>query len=93
MTYKEIIDKTAEKFNLPEEVIKLAYESYWEFIRMTIKELPLKEELLESDFSQLRTNFNIPTLGKLTCTYGRYLGVNKKYEILKSLKKDENKEA
>lgn len=64
--------KVAKELNLSVEVVELAYKTYWKFIRETIKELPLKEDLSEEEFRQLKTNFNIVSLGKLSCTYDRY---------------------
>ena len=64
--------KVAEEMNIPVEVVELAYKSYWKFIRKTIQELPLKEDLSEEEFAKLKTNFNIVSLGKLSCTYDRY---------------------
>ena len=66
--YKQV----AEEMNIPVEVVELAYKSYWKFIRKTIQELPLKEDLSEEEFAKLKTNFNIVSLGKLSCTYDRY---------------------
>ena len=66
--YKQV----AEEMNVPVEVVELAYKSYWKFIRKTIQELPLKEDLSEEEFAKLRTNFNIVSLGKLSCNYDRY---------------------
>lgn len=86
MSYQEILKEVAIELNLPVEVVKLAYESYWDFIRRTITSLPLKEPLNEEDFSKLRTNFNIPSLGKLTCTYKRMLGVKKSFEYIKRIR-------
>ena len=65
MNYKDTIDYVANKLELPQEVVKEAYESYWKFIRQIISELPLKDELSEEEFNRLRTNFNIPSIGKL----------------------------
>lgn len=86
MSYQEILKKVAIELNLPVEVVRRAYESHWTFIRETIKRLPLKEPLNEEDFSKLRTNFNIPSLGKLTCTYERMLGVKKRFEYIKRMR-------
>lgn len=82
-----ILQKISLELNLPLEVVKAAYESYWKFIRETVKILPLKEDLNEEEFSKLRTNFNIPSIGKLTCTFNRYLGVKKQYKMFKELQK------
>ena len=75
MNYSDILKQVSDELELPLDVVKLAYESNWKFIRETIKDLPLKEDLTEEEFSKLQTNFNIPSLGKLTCTYDRFKGV------------------
>lgn len=86
MTYKEIVPLLSEELEIPEEVIDTAYKSFFEFIRETITALPLKEELSEEDFNKLRTNFNIPSLGKLHCTYERYTGMKERLNYIRKLK-------
>lgn len=88
MTYLNILNKVSDELGLPFEVVKTTYESYWKFIRETIQALPLKEDLSEEEFSKLRTNFNIPSIGKLSCTYKRYIGLKKQYERYKKLRDD-----
>ena len=80
MDSKEIIQTVSKKLNIPYEVVNKAYSSYWEFVKNTIEKLPLKEDLTEEQFSQLRTNFIVPSLGKLNCTYERMLGIKQKYK-------------
>lgn len=94
MTYIEIITIISKELNLPIEVVDKVYKSYWQYIKNTIQDLPLKENLTEEQFSELRTNFNIPSLGKLTCTYNRMQKVKKRFEYIKNLRKstNENKE-
>lgn len=75
---RNTLNRLSKELNLPTEVIIKAYKAYWRFIRETIEVLPLKEELDEEAFSKLKTNFNIPNLGKLHCTYSRYRGVKLK---------------
>lgn len=87
MKYPDIIDKVSKELDIPPEVVAKAYESYWEFIKQTVQSLPLKEDLSEEEFAGLRTNFNIPSLGKLTCTYDRMIGVKKRLEYIKQIKK------
>ena len=53
MNSKEIIQTVSKKLDIPYEVVNKAYSSYWEFVKETIKKLPLKEELTEEQFSQL----------------------------------------
>ena len=59
----EIYKEVAGELNLPKEVVKKAYQSFWKFIKVTISNLPFKDELTQEEFDQLRTNFNIPSLG------------------------------
>ena len=90
MSYKETIDYVANKLELPQEVVKEAYESYWKFIRQIISELPLKDELSEEEFNKLRTNFNVPSLGKLSCTCARCKAIKDRYKHIKKLRDDNN---
>lgn len=87
MSYPDIIGKVSEELNLPKEVVDKAYKSFWLFINQSIQSLPLKENLNEEDFAKLKTNYNIPSLGKLTCTYERMLGVKKRFNFLKQIRK------
>lgn len=79
-----IYQKVSKELGFPVEVVKKAYECYWEFIRKTIQELPLKEDLSEEEFKKLKTNFNIVSLGKLSCTYDRYLRMKETLKYKKS---------
>ena len=88
MTYLESITQVSEELGLPVEVVKKTYESYWEFIRETIQSLPLKEDLSEEEFNKLRTNFNIPSIGKLSCTYTRYKILKNRFKKYKDLRDD-----
>ena len=90
MNYQDAIDHVANKLKLPREVVKEAYESYWKYIRCTISELPLKDDLSEEEFNKLRTNFNIPSIGKLSCTYPRYKAIKDRYKYINKIKNDYN---
>lgn len=70
---KSIYKEVSKELNIPEEVIKEVYESYWKFTRYIISELPLKEDLTKEEFESLRRNINIPSLGKLHCDYKQWL--------------------
>lgn len=87
MNWTPIYERVSQETGIPEKVVREAYRTFWKFIRGTISELPLKEELTEEQFSELRTNFNIPSLGKLVCTYDRYLGMKKRYRYLMELRR------
>ena len=53
MNYKPIFEKVSQETGIPEEVVSLAYRTFWKFIRETITELPLKENLTEEEFNEL----------------------------------------
>lgn len=86
MNYPDIISRISKELDIPVEVIDKAYKSYWKFIKQTIQSLPLKDDIDEEEFSKLRTNFNIPSLGKLTCTFDRMIGVKKRLEYIKQIR-------
>lgn len=84
--YNKAIEEVSEELNLPYKVVDNAYKSFWRFIRNTIQELPLKENLSIEEFSKLKTNFNIPSLGKLSCTYDRMQKVKERFKVINNLK-------
>ena len=88
MNYPDIIGKVSQEMGLPPEVVDTAYKSYWKFIKQTIQSLPLKDDISEEEFAKLRTNFNIPSLGKLYVTWNRLIGCKKRFEIIKKLGKN-----
>lgn len=86
MNYPDIIGKVSQEMNIPLEVVDTAYKSYWKFIKQTIQSLPLKDDISEEEFAKLRTNFNIPSLGKLTCTFDRMMGVKKRFKYIRQIR-------
>ena len=92
MDYKTIFEKVSSELNIPVKVVEYAYKSYWKFIREKIKELPLKDIKDEEEFLKLRTNFNIPSLGKLGITLDRFNRINKIELFVNKNKDDKNKE-
>ena len=88
MNYPDIISKVSQEMGLLPEVVDTAYKSYWKFIKQTIQSLPLKDDISEEDFTKLRTNFNIPSLGKLICTFDRMMGIKKRFKYIKRLRED-----
>lgn len=86
MTLNEIIAKVSTELNLPENLVRKTYSEYWSYIRNTIEDLPLKNDLTQTDFSELRTNINVPSLGKINCTYERYIGMKKRFNIIKKIR-------
>ena len=88
MKYSEIINQVSKELDIPVEVVDRAYRSSFEFIKNKIQSLPLKEDISEEEFSGLRTNFNIPSLGKLVCTFDRMEGVKKRFNYIKKLREN-----
>ena len=86
MKYSDIISKVSKELNLPRELVENAYKAYWIFIRDTIEELPLKTELTQKEYNKLKTNINIPSLGKLHCTYNRYIGIRNRFNIINKIR-------
>lgn len=86
MTYEQILNNVAQELELPIDVVRNTYRAYWKYIRDSIQSLPLKEDLSDEEFNRLSTNYNIPSLGKLSCTIDKYKGVKKKFQYIKSLR-------
>lgn len=90
MVNKDILGKVAEDVGLPVDVVRKVYKAYWRFIKDSIEALPLRDNLSEEEFNKLKTNINVPSLGKFTCTFDRYQRVNKRYEYIRKVKDAEN---
>lgn len=86
MTYSEIIGRVSQDTGIGPEIVDKAYKAYWLYIRNSVQELPLKEDISEAEFLSLKPNFNIPSLGKLTCTFERYKGVKEKFQHIKKIR-------
>ena len=78
MTYEEIISRVSAETGLTTRLVDRTYKAYWKVIREYIKSLPLKEDLTDEEFMQLRPNINLPSLGKLNVTYH---GMKKHFEM------------
>ena len=85
MKYSNIISKVSEELGLSRELVENTYKAYWNFIRDTIEKLPLKTELTQLEYENLRPNINITSLGKLTCTYKRYIGIRNRFNIINKI--------
>ena len=92
MDLMEIVQQVAKQLNLPEEAVKESYFLMWKFIRTTINNLSLKQELTEQEFNALKHNFNLPSLGKLGVTYKKYLAIRRQVDYSNKLRQNENKE-
>ena len=82
---EDIILSVSKNLGISPDVVEKVYKAYWLYIKTTIEALPLKEDLTEEEFSKLRTNFNIGSLGKLFVTYKHYVGIKKRFEYLRKI--------
>lgn len=87
MTYTEIIQKISDDTGISPAIVDKTYRAFWLYIRNSIQEFPLKENLTEAEFLSLRPNFNIPSLGKLCVSYDRYKGVKDRFQYIKNIRK------
>ena len=88
---KSIILNASRTLKISPDVVEKVYKAYWLYIKTTIEALPLKDNLNEEEFLKLRTNFNVPSLGKLYVTWNRFVRYKKRYELIKKLRNAENK--
>lgn len=85
---EETIARLAFQLGISKESVRKIYSYFWKYIQEKIKSLPLDKELSEEEFSKLRTNFAIPYIGKLYCTYNDYLITRKRNAEYKNDKAD-----
>lgn len=88
---KGIYSNVSNILGIPPDVVEKVYKAYWLYIKTTIQNLPLKEDLTEEEFLKLRTNFNIGSLGKLNCTLDKYKGIKKRFKLIERLRNAKNK--
>lgn len=74
---KDIYLTASKTLGVSPDVIEKVYKAYWQYIKATIEALPLKNNLTQEEFEKLKTNFNIPSIGKLSCTLDKYKGIKK----------------
>lgn len=79
MQYDEIVEVVARNTGLDKGIVNKIYRAYWRAIREYIVSLPLKQELTEEEFTKIRPNINIPSIGKLYVTYDRYKRLREDY--------------
>jgi hypothetical protein len=90
MSYNEIIQKVSSDTGIPAMIVDKAYRAYWRAIREYISSLPLKGDLTDEEFSMLRPNINIPSIGKLYVTLDRYKAIKKTFHQKQELNKNQN---
>lgn len=91
MDYRQAAEEVAKDMGLPKDVVLNSYKSFWRFIREHMASLPLKQGLTAEEFSQFKTCFNLPSLGKYGCPYDRYQRLRRKEQIKKDALKERSK--
>jgi len=88
--YKAIIEQVAKKYDLPYSVVNGAYRGFWLFVRNYVSNVHLKQDgLSKEEFSKLKPNVNLPSLGKLAVTYDRYIGMKLRYKYIQKLRNND----
>ena len=83
--YEDIFKQVSEDLNIPVDTVRLAYKTYWKFIKEHISELPLKE-CTEEQLEDMKCCFYLPYIGKFYCNKDTFKKSVKNIEIRKNLK-------
>lgn len=72
------IEEIAEKYNLTVKEVEDIVAAPYDFIQHTAKEMKLEDDMTKAEFAATKTNFNIPSIGKLYASNFMYNQIQKK---------------
>ena len=94
MTFKQIIKQVAKELNLHEDLVRNTYKSYWKVIKQIIERNNIKSNdnliFTSDEFNNNVININVPSIGKLNCTYDKYLKTINRFNLINNIKKRED---
>lgn len=65
-------EEIAEKHGISIDIVKRVILSQYEFIKIKTRDMNFEEGLTKKEFNKLKTNFNLPSIGKLYASYFMY---------------------
>ena len=71
-------EEIADKYGIDVEIVMEIIKSPYDFIQKKTKELDFKNDLTREEFDKMKTNFNIPGIGKLYASFYLYNEIQKK---------------
>ena len=94
MILKQIIKQVAKELDLPEDLVRNTYKSYWKVIKQIIERNNIKSNdnliFTSDEFNNMQMNINIPSIGKLNCTYDKYQKTIARFNLINKIKRREN---
>ena len=94
MTFKQIIKQVAKELKLPEDLVRNTYKSYWKVIKQIIERNNIKSNdnliFTSDEFNNNVININVPSIGKLNCTYDKYYKTIAKFNLINNIKRRED---
>ena len=89
-----MIKQVAKELNLPEDLVRNTYKSYWKVIKQIIESNNIKSNdnliFTSDEFNNNVININVPSIGKLNCTYDKYLKTINRFNLINNIKKRED---